>query len=103
MPSVYESESMSAKKNLNRQGTKVLQDIANAYETGVLDDPDASAMFCSLLACICEGKVQGIFDEETATIKWSLTSEYEAELDALQEVMMQTGFASGNIVKGPWT
>jgi hypothetical protein len=94
---------MAAKKNLNRQGTKVLHDIANAYETGVFDDPNASAMFCSLLACICEGKVQGILDEETATIKWSLTTKYSAQLDVLQAEMMQTGFASGNLVKGPWT
>lgn len=103
MSGVYESEFISAKKNLNRQGTKVLHDIANAYETGIFDDPKSSAMFCSLLACICEGKVQGVFDEESGNIKWSLTSEYSAELEALREAMIQSGLASGNVVQGPWT
>jgi hypothetical protein len=102
MPGVIESEFISAKKNLNRQGTKVLQDIVNAYETGVFDDPNSSAMFCSLLACICEGKVQGVFDEETATVKWSLTTKYSAQLDALRDAMMQVGLESGKVVKGPW-
>ena len=102
MPGVNEPEFVSAKKNLNRQGTKVLRDIANAYETGVFDDPNASAMFCSLLACICEGKVQGVFDETTGNIKWSLTSEYSAQLDALRDTMMQVGLESGKVVKGPW-
>ena len=91
-----------AKKNLIRQGTKVLQDIANAYETGVFDDPTASVMFCSLLACICEGKVQGVFDETTGNIRWSLTPKYEAELDALRDTMTQSGIDSGKVVKGPW-
>ena len=102
MPGVNESEFVSAKKNLNRQGTKVLHDIANAYETGVFDDPNASAMFCSLLACICEGKVQGILDEETMSVKWSLTSEYSAQLDALRDALMRSGLESGKVVKGPW-
>ena len=102
MPGVTESEFVPAKKNLNRQGTKVLHDIVNAYETGVFDDPNASAMFCSLLARICEGKVQGVLDEETATVKWSLTTEYSAQLDALRDAMLQAGLESGNVVKGPW-
>ena len=102
MSGVKESEFAFAKRNLNRQGTKVLHDIANAYETGVFDDPKSSVMFCSLLACICEGKVQGLFDEVTGNIKWSLTSEYEAELDALRDAMLQSGLESGKVVKGPW-
>ena len=102
MSDVYESEFRAAKRNLNRQGTKVLHDIANAYETGLFDDPNASIMFCSLLACICEGKVQGVLDEMSGNIKWSLTSEYEAELDALRNSMLQTAIESGKVVKGPW-
>jgi len=103
MSGIYQPEFVSAKKNLNRQGTKVLHDIANAYETGVFDDPKSSLMFCSLLACICEGKVQGVLDEETMSVKWSLTSEYSAQLDALRDAMTQVGLESGNVVKGPWT
>ena len=92
-----------AKKNLNRQGTKILHSIVNAYETGVFDDSHSSVMFCSLLACICEGKVQGVLDEETMTVKWSLTSEYSAQLDALREVMIQSATEAGKVVKGPWS
>jgi hypothetical protein len=102
MSGTYQSEFVSAKKNLNRQGTKVLHDIANAYETGVFDDPQSSVMFCSLLACICEGKVQGVLDEETMKVKWSLTSEYSAKVDALRATMMQADLESGKVVKGPW-
>ena len=91
-----------AKKNVSRQATKILHDIVGAYETGIFDDPNSSAMFCSLLACICEGKVQGILDDETATVKWSLTSEYSAELEALHEAALRAGFDSGRVVRGPW-
>lgn len=102
MSELYESF-LSAKKNVNRQGTKILHDIAHAYETGVFDDPRASAMFCTLLACICEGKVQGVLDDASATIKWSLTSEYSAQIEAARDAALQAGFELGNVVKGPWT
>ena len=39
---VYESEFSAAKRNLKRQGTKVLHDIISAYETGIFDDPGSS-------------------------------------------------------------
>ena len=87
------------KKNLNRQGTKILFDIANAYETGVFDDPKSSVLYCSLLACICEGKVEGVFDEDTAKVKWSLTRDYSDQLDALYSEAAK----SDKIVRGPWT
>ena len=93
---------MQAKKNVNKQGTKILHDIASAYATGAFDDPQSAVMFCSLLACICEGKVQGHFDELDAQIKWSLTPEYSAELEVLRESALRTGLASGQVVKGPW-
>ena len=54
-----------AKKNLNKQGTKVLHYIVSAYDKGYLDDPQTQAIFCSLLACVCEGKVTGYLDDET--------------------------------------
>ena len=94
---------MDAKRNLNRQGTKVLHDIVNAYQTGVFDDPKASSLFCSLLACICEGKVQGVFDDATAMVKWSLTKEYSDSLEILREAVVKAGFDSGNLVRGPWS
>ena len=93
---------MEAKRNLNRQATKVLHDIVNAYETGVFDDPNSSAMYCSLLALVCEGKVEGVFDELTGQIKWSLTKEYSEQLDKLRDSMLQVGLSSGKVVQGPW-
>ena len=95
-------EWVEAKKNLNRQGTKVLHDIVNAYQTGLLDDPKTAMTFCSLLACICEGKVEGAFDEHSGNIKWSLTKEYSVQVDALREAMMKVGLDSGKVIKGPW-
>jgi len=102
MSSVEEFGFMASKKNLNRQGTKVLHDIANAYETGVFDDPQSAMMFCSLLACICEGKVQGALDEHSGNIKWSLTPEYEEKLNAFQAAVTEAARSEGRIVQGPW-
>ena len=93
---------LNARKNINGQATKILRDIANAYDTGVFDDPQSSAMFCSLLACICEGKVQGVLDKESGLVKWSLTPEYSAELEELNKALLKAGLDSGRVVKGPW-
>ena len=91
-----------AKKNLNRQATKVLHDIAQAYQSGLLDNPNTASHFCGLLACICEGKVRGDFDEETGKIKWSLTPEYSTQLEAIRESAVKAALETGKVVKGPW-
>ena len=88
---------MEAKKNLNKQATKVLHDIVSAYAKGSLEDPEKAYFYCNLLACICEGKVQGIMDEESCEVKWSLTPEYQSQIDALRESL-----ASENVIAGPW-
>ena len=93
----------SAKRNIKRQATKVLSEIASAYDKGLLDDPVHAYTFASLLACICEGKVDGTRDLETGEIKWSLTKEYAAELEKLKAKVFDNDLASHNIVKGPWT
>ena len=90
---------IEAKKNLNRQATKILHDIVDAYVVGDLDDPRKAVVFCSLLACVCEGRVQGLFDEETGKIKWSLTEKAEEEARLLVESAVSS---SPNIVPGPW-
>ena len=92
----------TAKRNIIRQGTKILHDIANAYDMGTLDDPKTSATFCGLLACICEGKVTGTFDEESGNIKWALTESYSKELEKLKKELLQSATATGKVVKGPW-
>ena len=94
---------LAAKKNLNRQGTKVLHYIVDAYHRGELDDPDAALNFCSLLACICEGKITGILDEEEMKVKWSLKPEYEEKMQKLYDAFLDASEQAPNIVKGPWT
>jgi hypothetical protein len=88
-----------AKKNVRRQGTKILHDIASAYDRGTLDDPNSARMFMSLLACVCEGKVEGVFDEHSGEIKWSLTKEYSEMMNQKLEEIVQS---SPNVVEGPW-
>ena len=88
-----------AKRNIRRQGTKVLHDIASAYDRGTLDDPETARMFVSLLACVCEGKVEGVLDEHSGEVKWSLTKEYS---EVMSQKMEQVIKSSPNIVEGPW-
>ena len=92
------TDPIAAKKNLNKQGTKILHYIASAYDKGYLDDPQTQAIFCSLLACVCEGKVTGFLDEETMEVVWSLTPEYQKKLNNLME---QAKF-DDNVIIGPW-
>ncbi len=97
---MFETES---KRNLYRQGTKVLNDIVNAFERGVLDDPEQSVLFCGLLACICEGKVEGLVDHESGLVKWSLTKEYSEEINRIKEALLDSELSSGKVIKGPWS
>lgn len=94
-----ELDFVEIKKNINRQGTKILHDIVTVFLDGTLDDPQKAASFCGLLACICEGKVVGVMDEETMQVRWKLTEEYEEKLDALKKTLIS---GDPNIVKGPW-
>ena len=89
----------SAKRNIRRQGTKVLHDIASAYDRGILDDAESARVFMSLLACICEGKVEGRLDEVSGEIKWALTKEYS---ELMNQKLEQVAKSSPNVVEGPW-
>tara|TARA_B100001094_G_scaffold181997_1_gene176372 strand:- start:191 stop:481 length:291 start_codon:yes stop_codon:yes gene_type:complete len=88
---------IQAKKNLNRQGTKVLHSIVEAYNSGALDDPHTAVSFCSLLATICEGKVLGQLDKEAMTVVWSLAPEYRKNLDKIASAI-----SDENVIIGPW-
>jgi len=50
-----------------------------------------------MLACICEGKVEGLLDEDTMEVKWSLTTKYQEYINELRAAIV-----SDNVVKGPW-
>jgi hypothetical protein len=86
-----------AKKNVNKQSLHILHDIVSAFQKGVFDDPSQSALYCNMLACICEGKIEGKMDEESMDVFWSLTPSYQEQLDSLKEAL-----ASKNVVAGPW-
>lgn len=90
---------MEVKKNVNRQGTKILHDITAAFLDGTLDDPQKAMSFCGLLACICEGKVIGHMDEATMQVKWKLTEDYQKKLEELKKTIVS---GDSNLVKGPW-
>lgn len=91
------------KKNLFKQGSKILHSIVESYEKGILDNPEQALIFCGLLACACEGKVEGTLDDESGLVKWSLTDKFEKDLQTLRDAMIDTGNMGDNVVKGPWS
>ena len=91
-----------ALKNIKKQGTKILKDIANAYDQGVFDNPQSAYMFCSLMACICEGKVEGTFSEEKNKVEWVITKKYHAMMLDLEEKLLGENQDLDNVIKGPW-
>lgn len=93
----------TAKRNIRRQGSKILHDIAAAYVRGALDTPESAVVFSNLLACICEGKVSGDFDEQSGAIKWSLTNDYSEELAAQRAAALKSSLEDQIIVRGPWS
>ena len=89
---------IDAKKNVNKQGTKILHDIVDAYQKGIFDEPSSAAGFCSLLACICEGKIIGTMNEEKMKVEWTLSDKYEEHLQKLKQSLLEK-----NVVQGPWS
>ncbi len=87
----------NVKKNVARQATKIIHDISNAYSSGLFDDPASSSMFCQLLACICEGKVEGVINKDTNLVQWSLTADFSKELEKVY-----ADLSNKNVVRGPW-
>tara|TARA_B100000214_G_scaffold100356_1_gene70020 strand:- start:414 stop:680 length:267 start_codon:yes stop_codon:yes gene_type:complete len=82
------------RSNVYKHGTKILRSIAEHYESGGIDNPNANHTLMQLFALVVEGRVQGDVCEETGNVKWSLTRKAEEEVDRL--------FEEGRIVKGPW-
>ena len=85
-------------KNIKRQATKILKDIAVAYSEGLMDSPESAFKYCSLLACICEGKVEGVVDD-AGMVKWSLTKEYAEKLEIFKDHIASS---DTNVIRGPW-
>tara|TARA_S200000501_G_C20140562_1_gene447061 strand:- start:15 stop:293 length:279 start_codon:yes stop_codon:yes gene_type:complete len=85
-------------RNIKKQATKILHDIGIAYETGVFDDPQTAALYCNLLALVCEGKVEGVFSEDKQRVQWSLSAEFQQEMATL----LEEEASSPNVLRGPW-
>jgi len=75
-------DELNPRRNLAAQASKVLRDVVNAYEVGLLDDPKHCATFGALLALICEGKIKGSIDETSGKVLWALTPEYSSSLES---------------------
>jgi hypothetical protein len=86
-----------AKKNVNKQGLHILHDIVSAFQSGAFDNSAQAEIYCNMLACICEGKIEGRMDEESMAVLWSLTPAYQEQLDALKQAL-----TSKNVIAGPW-
>ena len=86
-------------RNTLRQASKILKFIGESYDLGLFEDPDASYRVCGLLALICEGRVEGTIDPDKEVVKWSLTREYEEEI---QKKLDQITSESKNVIQGPW-
>ena len=85
-------------RTIKKQATKILHDIGITYETGVFDDPHTAAVYCNLLALICEGKVEGTFSEDKQQVSWALSEDFQQEMAEILEAET----ASPNVLRGPW-
>lgn len=91
------------KKNIYKQSKNVIYTIIDCYNRGTLDTPEGAHVLCGLLACVCEGKIKGTLDEETKIVSWSLTHDFEKEVQALQDALIEgSDLLGANLVKGPW-
>ena len=87
----------TVRRRVLAQGRHILQSIIEAYDSGMLDDPQHAANLCALFALCVEGKVTANFDEQSATTKWSLTENWTQHLREIEQSIFDS-----KIVKGPW-
>ena len=87
----------TARRRILSHGRHILQSIIESYESGILDDPRQAANLCTLFALCIEGKVTAVFDEDSATTKWSLTEDWTKYLREVEQSIFDS-----KIIKGPW-
>ena len=87
----------TVRRRILAQGRHILQSIIEAYDSGLLDDPQKSSTLCTLFALCAEGKVSATFDEDSATTKWSLTEDWTKHLREIERSILEP-----KIIKGPW-
>tara|TARA_B100000686_G_scaffold252097_1_gene262691 strand:+ start:417 stop:692 length:276 start_codon:yes stop_codon:yes gene_type:complete len=84
--------------NIFKQGTKILRSIAEHYDSGGIESPEANDALMLLFGLVAEEKVEALTCDETGAVKWSLTKEYEKHLDSQRQEL----YRGENILKGPW-
>ena len=91
------------KKNMYKQNKNIMHTIIDCYSRGTLDTPEGASVLCGLLACVCEGKIEGTLNDDTKIVSWALTHAFEKEMQELQDALVEsTDLLGDNLVKGPW-
>jgi hypothetical protein len=93
----YGEDPTKVRRRIHTQGLNILRAIIEAYNGGTLEDPKKAKTFCTTLALIAEGKVEGHFDEETGLTKWNLVEDQFKKLTNIAAELL-----GSKIVKGPW-
>jgi hypothetical protein len=93
----YGEDPVKVRRRIHTQGLNILRAIIEAYNTGLLEDPRHTKTFCTTLALIAEGKVEGHFDEELGLTRWETTDNEFERLSKIREMIL-----GSKIVKGPW-
>ena len=93
----YGEDPTKVRRRIHTQGLNILRAIIEAYNGGTLEDPKKAKTFCTTLALIAEGKVEGSFDEETGLTKWTLVEDQFKKLTNIAAELL-----GSKIVKGPW-
>ena len=88
----------TVKRNLYKQGTKVLRAIVEQYDSGFIESPEDNHLFMSLMAMVCEGRVTGKIDKTTGKVAWNLTPAFKEEVSSAVNRVRQTD----NVVNSPW-
>jgi hypothetical protein len=91
------ADPVKARRRILAQGVNILHSLIEAYNGGMLDDPNNSANLCTMFALVAEGRVTGNFDEDTGLTKWSLTDDYIQRLQKTEEMIL-----GSKLIKGPW-
>lgn len=87
------------RSNIFKQGTKILYAIADHYDSGGIESPEANDVLMLLFGLIAEKKVSGLICEDSGQVKWQLSPQYEKELKDARK----GAYKGENIVSGPWS
>ena len=81
------------RSNLFKEAPRILHCLAEHYETGSIESPEANHLIMSLIALVAEGKVNGKICPDTGGVLWSIEESFKKEMESR---------ASENLIRGPW-